>query len=597
MKTLRFIIAAGLFLVTSALAVWNGWNTADIVWSSWIASVVVGIGLMILSQASFSLFLASGRMNLRYGCAIVFLFVCIPPWVVLHGLTAVLLYDVFPLLKTPLATDAILYTTLTSYWPFVLASAASEFARLRSYWRLAEGMRAGGSYPFLFQGQIVVAAKMFLFVWLLAALGSAGLAEYALYPALVFYFFPWDAVAWRLLLRRGQGKQPSRDPDQLILRFGGGMFSAIGWPCLLAGLFFLSLPFWREGMRSWGLAVTTGLVLTLVGAVLAFGRDQYVFDRRDATLTDRLSLGIIRFTWKHNLQGIGSVQLERVAASFGLSGRFEVRDGQRSAEGVTLMPRGGRVGTCYHVSLMRGASEAVWLEPLSLMDARKARGLAEDLAAFLDRKVAEKASEMDQYCREEPEEPGEGPKLVSPRAPPETCPPGRLPMLVQTGDARGVLCTMQETGKTFTLSFRRTRFLLGLHELALTGFYLFGAAFIAAFLESWLPLVLAGLFVAVLVLPGKLRDLLATSGRPCLIYDKPNDTLRLPRAGREIKDAAKRVALSIRQQRQGADKGPFELVAVVDGDEEIPVLRLEGRSFEAEQAVYRLHSLGVEYTK
>ena len=75
MNRLRFAIAALLFLITVAVAVWKDWAAADLAWASWISSVVVGVILITLSLASFSLLVTPSPTGLRYGCA--FWFLCL----------------------------------------------------------------------------------------------------------------------------------------------------------------------------------------------------------------------------------------------------------------------------------------------------------------------------------------------------------------------------------------------------------------------------------------------------------------------------------------------------------------------------------------
>jgi hypothetical protein len=382
MKKLRYAIAILLFLITVVVAVWHRWSAADLAWASWISSVVVGVTLITLSLASFSLLFSPSPTGLRYGCGMWFLFLFIVPWSVLQSVVALGLHAVFPLHRSALGMDDVLLRTITAYWPFVLMSVASELASLRSYWRLAGRMSEGGSYPFLFHGQIIVPAKMFLFVWLLAALSSAGLAGYLLYPTLIFYFFPWEVVSWRDLLRRSQGRQPSHDPDVLTLRFGGGLLCAIGWPCLLAGAFFLSLPMWKAGLRDSTIPLITGSVLALAGAVLALGRSETILDRRNRKCTSRYRLGILRYGRTDSLEGIGSVRLERVSKA----ARVFAPD---NSETMTVTARDGEAGYSYDASLTRGGREALYLWELSFVGVSKARELAEEVAAFLNLSVEE----------------------------------------------------------------------------------------------------------------------------------------------------------------------------------------------------------------
>jgi len=608
-RKLRFAIAICLFLVTVAVAVWNDWSTADLVWASWISSVVVGVGLIILGLASLSL-LAPSTTGMRYGCAVWFLFLFVVPWSVLQFLIASPINAVFPIHENVLGVvvtwssrdvyylanlDLVLHATLAAYWPFVLLSAASEFSRLPSYWRRAGSMSRRGSHPFLLHGQFASAGRMFLFVWLLASLWCGGLTGYSLYPALVFYFFPWDAVSWRTLFGRSQGRWPSRDPDQLVLRFGGGLLSVVGWPCLLAGIFFLSLPMSREGLRGSAIAMITGLVLALVGVVLLLGRFETVIDRRESTLTNWLRLGIIRRRWRHSLKGIGSIKLEPVRST----GEFTAQDG---SEKLTVTARDGIAHFYYEVSLTGRGRTAPYLYALSFVGSQKARDLAEEVATFLDVRLSGEPVDTDgpsQAGAEDSAEAVEGEsRRTSRRAGTPTTVRTRKPLFnlgeSASDENRRIICKMEETEQALTLQFHLTRPLLGKQELGITILYFFIFGWLSGFFGSWLPLLAGAVFVGVLVLGGAIRDLWQVR-RPCLVYDKSSDTLCLPRAGREISPARERVALSVRTTKGRARRGESELVAILDGKEEIPVVRIQGQGSGLKEVASRLNELGVEH--
>jgi hypothetical protein len=457
MSKLRITAAGGLFVATVALAVWENWEAADLAWAAWTAGVVIGGILIALSLASFSLLLAPGPAGLRYGCGILFLILFIVPWYVLQAVAALGLHALYPPAGEGPGTSLVTQMVLT-YWPFLLLSVFSELASLPSYWRLAGRLGEQSQYPFLFHGQVAVTARMLLFVWLLVLLGDVGLAGHALYPALLFYYFPWDVLPWRDALRRHQGKQPSRDPEQFVLRCGGGLLSAVGWPCLLAGAFLLSLPLWREGLRSTGLVVAGGVVLALLGVVFALGRSEKVIDRRHHTWTSRLGLGIRLRQETGSLEGISAVLLERVSSS----GRVRALG---SSEELTVTARDGTAGFYYEVSLTREDRAVLCLWELSFVGASQARALADELAVFLNLRVEER----DKASRPSP-------VAGTTPAPP---PPSRR---------------------------------VGTPELGVVVLFVFVFGFLAAFLQSWAPLLTGVFFAAALVVPGKIRDAVRRAG-------------------------------------------------------------------------------------
>jgi hypothetical protein len=376
MKTLRFAIAACLFLVTVAVAIRQNWVAADLVWASWISSVVVGVGLVILSLASFSLI---PQAHLRWGCAAILLPFVFPMWGVCQWGLARVLHGLFPLAEARFDLIAALRTTLISYWPFVLLSVLAEFNGLRAYWNFAGKMGRRGSYPILILGLPVSTGRMFLLVFLLACLNWAGLKGYSLLPALTFYFFPWDAVPWIALLGRHQGRQPSGDPDHLVIRYGGGRISVVGLPVLLAGLFVFSLIFWSENLRrEWHWVyvsvVFLGLLLALAGAALVFGRFGTIIDRRQRTFTEWFGLGNLRRCKTHTIPADASVRIEHEQE---FSSRIYVAGKPGTLE---LTGRDGVARYSHLVLLKIGDRE---FQVAAFDDLPKAEKLTEEVAAFL----------------------------------------------------------------------------------------------------------------------------------------------------------------------------------------------------------------------
>ena len=371
-------IAVGLFIVTVVLALHYHWDARDLVWASWISGVVVGLGLFGLSLASFSLI---PQRSLGSGCAWVLLIFFFPVWAAFQFGLAAVLHGLFPLAreKFDLFFFSVLQTTLASYWPFVVMSMAGELNGLRSYWRLAGKMSKQGQYPVLIYGPFASAGRMFLIVFCFACLNWSGLRGYFLYPALIFYFFPWNAVPWKAIFGHHQGRQPSTDPDRWVIRYGGGRFSVAGVPVLFMGLWVFSLVFWSESLRNewWQVrvfVVLAGLVLSLIGVALVFGRIETIIDRRERAYTEWLGLGSFGQRTKHELPAAVSVQIERT-----IQGGVKVwLAGTR--ETLELTPRDGVVRYNYEVQIKAGKEK---LHVDSFDDPEKAEQLAEELSAFL----------------------------------------------------------------------------------------------------------------------------------------------------------------------------------------------------------------------
>ena len=109
-----------------------------------------------------------------------------------HFVHSIFLNGFFPLLddqpfgKTP-AQTAVLFSdfiqiSLKTYWPFIIASAASSFD-------VVINALQGKRHDFMLEPYKNV-VKMHLMIFIIAFAGAAGLHHYVLYAALFLYFFP-----------------------------------------------------------------------------------------------------------------------------------------------------------------------------------------------------------------------------------------------------------------------------------------------------------------------------------------------------------------------------------------------------------------------
>jgi hypothetical protein len=152
-----------------------------------------------------------------------------------------------------------------------------------------------------------------------------------------------------------------------------------GVPVLLAGLWVFSLVFWSESLRKGSLpvcvfVVLAGLVLSLIGVALVFGRIKTVIDRRERTYTEWLGLGSFGQRTKHELPATVSVQIERTKQG---GGEFWA---EGTPERLQLTGRDGVVRCNYAVQIKAGKEE---LHVDNFDDPEEAEQLAEGLSAFL----------------------------------------------------------------------------------------------------------------------------------------------------------------------------------------------------------------------
>ena len=79
---------------------------------------------------------------------------------------------------------SLIYAALAAYWPFVLMTFVS---RARDF-KLGEGRQALEGAMFLPYLNVI---RMHILIFVFAGLQAAKLAHYAIFPVLLFYFFPW----------------------------------------------------------------------------------------------------------------------------------------------------------------------------------------------------------------------------------------------------------------------------------------------------------------------------------------------------------------------------------------------------------------------
>ncbi len=88
--------------------------------------------------------------------------------------------------ETFLWFEALIYTAVSAYWPFLLFSVISS---RREYLRAATETDAGVMF-----GPYKNVIRMHLLIFVFAGMHFAGLEGYVVYPVLFFYFFPLRAV-------------------------------------------------------------------------------------------------------------------------------------------------------------------------------------------------------------------------------------------------------------------------------------------------------------------------------------------------------------------------------------------------------------------
>ena len=144
----------------------------------WRAAAIAAVVQLLCTLMTIAVVFTLGFFSIHFGG---FHFV--------HGL---FLNSFFPLVEgTPFGESiggtfafafGIVNTAARSYWPFVLISAASKLGDMKRSLEPGKG-------PNMFLPYISV-IKMHILIFVFAGLSMAGLQTWALYPVLIFYFFP-----------------------------------------------------------------------------------------------------------------------------------------------------------------------------------------------------------------------------------------------------------------------------------------------------------------------------------------------------------------------------------------------------------------------
>lgn len=185
------------FGVTMVIAVAEGWNPSDIVWSLWTTSLMLGYVYIILWHIGPLLHKTQrrGRGGPLSLFTLVFIFFHFSFFHLVHSF---FLSQFFPnplLNIAPFASGEVdgvasqFFTTLRwalfLYWPFVLTSA---FSRFDIYTEALNDKNADMMTPYK------NVARMHIMIIVFGFMMVAGLTSHALYLVLIFHFFPLNTL-------------------------------------------------------------------------------------------------------------------------------------------------------------------------------------------------------------------------------------------------------------------------------------------------------------------------------------------------------------------------------------------------------------------
>ncbi|MBL48644.1 MAG: hypothetical protein CMP28_06805 [Roseibacillus sp.] len=186
------------FIGTLVAAVCFDWQARDVIWGLWICSFTYGYAC-IVSALLIPIARAgecSRRPMLMSGLFLLCFFTM--HFGLFHIVHGQFLNQFFPLGGQAtgfLGVFTLITWPLSLYWPMVLATFISRFYELP--FNGANPAGGTGGIGALFIKPYANVIRMHLLIFVFAGLDTAGLSDIALYPVLLFYFFPWRACLGR----------------------------------------------------------------------------------------------------------------------------------------------------------------------------------------------------------------------------------------------------------------------------------------------------------------------------------------------------------------------------------------------------------------
>lgn len=168
------------------------WQTKDVIWGLWICSLTFGYTTIVVTI--FAPIFGSkrgSRMGRLPGGLFLLAFFTIH-FGGFHFGHAYALNSLFPLADEGdgfISPITLLGASIWNYWPIVLATFLSRFSDL-SYEIRTSALKQDDKA--LLKPYLNV-MRMHLLIFLFAGLNAVDLGDIAIYPVLLFYFFPWRA--------------------------------------------------------------------------------------------------------------------------------------------------------------------------------------------------------------------------------------------------------------------------------------------------------------------------------------------------------------------------------------------------------------------
>lgn len=184
------------FAGTLAAVIFFEWKAKDVIWGLWVCSLTFGYSTIVVT-----IFAPAFRLGGVGGAVMAFAGLFLLAFFTVHFGMFHFVHGVFLNVFFPLVGEGqgfpnpfmLLVAALVNYWPMVLATFISRFSDLPLNSKsVAGGGLTNGGRAFMKPYANVI--RMHLLIFVFAGLEGAGMSDYAIYPVLIFYFFPWGVI-------------------------------------------------------------------------------------------------------------------------------------------------------------------------------------------------------------------------------------------------------------------------------------------------------------------------------------------------------------------------------------------------------------------
>ena len=171
------------------------WKAKDVIWGLWVCSLTFGYTTIVVTIFAPAVRAGGGAaVVLALGGLFLLAFFTVH-FGMFHFVHGIFLNGFFPLIDEGKGFPngfALLGAALVAYWPMVVATFLSRYTDLP--FKGESLMNKKGQNGAAFMKPYANVIRMHLLIFVFAGLHAANLSDLAIYPVLLFYFFPWSVI-------------------------------------------------------------------------------------------------------------------------------------------------------------------------------------------------------------------------------------------------------------------------------------------------------------------------------------------------------------------------------------------------------------------